>query len=150
MTDNAIRRSESPISPIRISATGRFIKLRSGEGRNQRAVDIERAYAAAIDDILTRDVDLVIHAGDVFHHTRPSWQAMRISSARCGGSRRPAFRRSSSPGTTTRRACGRPARSSPCWIWRCRSITFVADYDMEDVDVFPTSGCSSRQFRTAR
>ena len=46
-------------------------------GRNQRAIDIERAFEAAIDDILTRDVDLVIHAGDVFHHTRPSWQAMR-------------------------------------------------------------------------
>lgn len=46
-------------------------------GRNQRAVDIERAYEAAVDDILTRDVDLVIHAGDVFHHTRPSWSALR-------------------------------------------------------------------------
>ena len=47
-------------------------------GRNQRAIDIERAYAAAVTDILARDVDLVIHAGDVFHHTRPSWQAMRV------------------------------------------------------------------------
>ena len=46
-------------------------------GRNQRAVDIEDAYARAIADVLARDVDLVIHAGDVFHHTRPSWQAMR-------------------------------------------------------------------------
>jgi DNA repair exonuclease SbcCD nuclease subunit len=46
-------------------------------GRNQRAVDVERAYAAAVDDILGRGVDLVVHAGDVFHHTRPSWQALR-------------------------------------------------------------------------
>lgn len=46
-------------------------------GRNQRSVDFERAYEAAIDDILTREVDLVIHAGDVFHHTRPSWSALR-------------------------------------------------------------------------
>jgi DNA repair exonuclease SbcCD nuclease subunit len=46
-------------------------------GRNQRALDIERAYEAAIDDLLTRDVDLVIHSGDVFHHTRPSWSALR-------------------------------------------------------------------------
>ncbi|MGI8643524.1 MAG: metallophosphoesterase family protein [Thermomicrobiales bacterium] len=45
-------------------------------GRNQRAIDVERAYAAAIDDILTREVDLVVHGGDVFHHTRPSWSAM--------------------------------------------------------------------------
>jgi exonuclease SbcD len=46
-------------------------------GRNQRSVDIERAYERAIDDILERDVDLVIHAGDVFHHTRPAWAAIR-------------------------------------------------------------------------
>lgn len=46
-------------------------------GRNQRSVDIERAYARTVDDILTRDVDLVIHAGDMFHHTRPSWAAIR-------------------------------------------------------------------------
>lgn len=46
-------------------------------GRNQRALDIEHAYEAAVDDLLTRDVDLVIHSGDVFHHTRPSWQALR-------------------------------------------------------------------------
>ncbi|MDP9347794.1 MAG: DNA repair exonuclease [Gemmatimonadota bacterium] len=46
-------------------------------GRNQRSVDVERAYEAAVDDILTREVDLVIHAGDVFHHTRPSWSALR-------------------------------------------------------------------------
>lgn len=45
-------------------------------GRNQRAVDMERGFAAAIDDILTRDVDLVLHAGDVFHHTRPSWSTL--------------------------------------------------------------------------
>ena len=46
-------------------------------GRNQRSIDIERAYERAIDDILERDVDLVIHAGDVFHHTRPAWSAIR-------------------------------------------------------------------------
>jgi DNA repair exonuclease SbcCD nuclease subunit len=45
-------------------------------GRNQRAVDIERSFEAAITDILTRDVDLVIHAGDAFHHTRPSWSTL--------------------------------------------------------------------------
>ncbi len=47
-------------------------------GRNQRAVDFERAFALVIDDILTRDVDLVIHAGDVFHHTRPSWHTLAL------------------------------------------------------------------------
>jgi DNA repair protein SbcD/Mre11 len=45
-------------------------------GRNQRAVDIENSFEAAISDILNRDVDLVVHAGDVFHHTRPSWSTL--------------------------------------------------------------------------
>ena len=45
-------------------------------GRNQRSVDVEEAYRIAIDDILTRDVQLVIHGGDVFHHTRPTWTAL--------------------------------------------------------------------------
>jgi len=47
-------------------------------GRNQRALDIERAYEAAVTDILTREVDLVIHGGDVFHHTRPSWSSLGV------------------------------------------------------------------------
>jgi exonuclease SbcD len=46
-------------------------------GRNQRSEDIEHAYEAAVSDILNRNVDLVIHSGDVFHHTRPSWPALR-------------------------------------------------------------------------
>lgn len=54
-----------------------FFKTDPESGRNQRAVDIERAYEAAIDDILTRDVQLVIHGGDVFHHTRPTWTSLR-------------------------------------------------------------------------
>lgn len=46
--------------------------------RNQRAVDIERAFERAIDAILEEKPDLVLHAGDVFHHIRPSWHAMRV------------------------------------------------------------------------
>ncbi len=46
-------------------------------GRNQRSLDIEHAFEAAVSDILTRNVDFVIHSGDVFHHTRPSWPALR-------------------------------------------------------------------------
>jgi len=46
-------------------------------GRNQRTVDFEHALERAIDDILQRDVDAIIHAGDVFHHTRPTWQTLR-------------------------------------------------------------------------
>ena len=46
-------------------------------GRNQRSVDVERAFTAAIDDILRHDVDIVLHGGDVFHQSRPSWFAVR-------------------------------------------------------------------------
>lgn len=46
-------------------------------GRNQRAIDIERSFSAVIDDILTQNVDLIIHAGDVFHQSRPNWHAVR-------------------------------------------------------------------------
>jgi DNA repair protein SbcD/Mre11 len=45
-------------------------------GRNQRAVDIETSFAAAITDVVNRNVDLVVHAGDAFHHTRPSWSTL--------------------------------------------------------------------------
>ncbi len=52
-------------------------RIDPASGRNQRALDIERAYAAAVDSILEQGVDLVIHGGDVFHHTRPSWSSLR-------------------------------------------------------------------------
>lgn len=46
-------------------------------GRNQRTVDFERAFEWAVDDIITRKPDAVIHAGDVFHFARPTWQSLR-------------------------------------------------------------------------
>lgn len=46
-------------------------------GRNQRTVDFENALAHAITDILRQDVDGIIHAGDVFHHSRPTWHTLR-------------------------------------------------------------------------
>jgi DNA repair protein SbcD/Mre11 len=52
-------------------------KIHPDSGRNQRTMDMERALERAIDDILKRDVDAVIHSGDVFHHTRPTWQSLR-------------------------------------------------------------------------
>src|SRR3712207_3332946 len=44
----------------------RYAKLHPETGRNQREVDVQEAYARAVDAILERDVDLVIHSGDVF------------------------------------------------------------------------------------
>ena len=52
-------------------------KAEPESGRNQRTVDVDRAFERTIDDILTRRVDAVIHGGDVFHHARPTWQSMR-------------------------------------------------------------------------
>lgn len=45
--------------------------------RNQRSVDVERALSDTITDVLEQDVDLLIHAGDVFHQSRPNWHAVR-------------------------------------------------------------------------
>lgn len=45
-------------------------------GRNQRTVDIEDAFSWAVDDLIERQVDLVLHAGDLFHHTRPVYPAI--------------------------------------------------------------------------
>ncbi len=45
-------------------------------GRNQRSIDVEQAFARAIDDILERDVDLVVHSGDLFNQTRPPYAAI--------------------------------------------------------------------------
>lgn len=52
-------------------------KLDPVSGRNQRTIDFEHAFERAITDILARKVDAIIHAGDVFHHTRPTWQSLR-------------------------------------------------------------------------
>jgi exonuclease SbcD len=73
------------MNPIRIAHIAdthlgyrHYTKLDPVTNRNQRSVDVERAFECAVDDILTRDVDLIIHAGDVFDHVRPSWATLRI------------------------------------------------------------------------
>jgi DNA repair exonuclease SbcCD nuclease subunit len=52
-------------------------KLDPESGRNQRTVDTDRAFTRLIDDLVARKVDGVIHSGDVFHHSRPTWQSLR-------------------------------------------------------------------------
>lgn len=47
-------------------------------GRNQRSVDFERSFTDAVNMILMMKPDLVIHAGDVFHHPRPDWRAVSV------------------------------------------------------------------------
>nr|WP_274596111.1 metallophosphoesterase [Rubrobacter xylanophilus] len=50
----------------------RYARLCPKTGRNQREVDVSEAYTRAVDAILERDVDLVIHSGDVFDSIRPA------------------------------------------------------------------------------
>jgi DNA repair protein SbcD/Mre11 len=50
----------------------RYAKLHPETSRNQREVDVQEAYGRAVDAILERDVDLVIHSGDVFDSVRPA------------------------------------------------------------------------------
>ncbi len=52
-------------------------KVHPETGRNQRTMDVDAAFTRTIDDILRRHVDAVIHSGDVFHHTRPTWHSLR-------------------------------------------------------------------------
>jgi DNA repair exonuclease SbcCD nuclease subunit len=52
-------------------------KVDKTSGRNQRTVDVDLAFERAIDDILRQKVDAVIHGGDVFHYSRPTWQSLR-------------------------------------------------------------------------
>jgi DNA repair exonuclease SbcCD nuclease subunit len=50
----------------------RYARLDPETSRNQREVDVQEAYGQAVDAILEREVDLVIHSGDVFDSVRPA------------------------------------------------------------------------------
>ncbi len=52
------------------TAAGKIIL--DADGRNIRAADRERCLAAAIDGMIERGVDLILHAGDLFDHPRPT------------------------------------------------------------------------------
>lgn len=54
-----------------------YAKTDPETGRNQRTIDVENAFTRVIDDILVQKPDAIIHAGDVFHQSRPSWHAIR-------------------------------------------------------------------------
>jgi DNA repair exonuclease SbcCD nuclease subunit len=48
------------------------------DGRSLRSLDIEKAYRAIVDDVIGHgSIDLVVHSGDVFHQSRPTWSAVR-------------------------------------------------------------------------
>lgn len=67
------------MSPIRVAHVSdthlgytRYAKLCPKTNRNQREVDAQEAYRRTVDEILEREVDLVIHSGDVFDSIRPA------------------------------------------------------------------------------
>lgn len=45
------------------------LNYKAPDGRNQRMVDFERAASLATDELIKREVDLVVIAGDLFHET---------------------------------------------------------------------------------
>jgi DNA repair protein SbcD/Mre11 len=48
------------------------------DGRNLRSLDVDDAYRAVVDDVIRHgDIDLILHSGDVFHQSRPTWSAIR-------------------------------------------------------------------------
>jgi exonuclease SbcD len=48
-------------------------------GRNQREMDIENAFRQAVDIVLEKKPDFVIHAGDLFHTVRPTNRALSFA-----------------------------------------------------------------------
>lgn len=54
-----------------------FNKQDPDTGRNQRTVDFEHAFEWAVSDIIDQRPDGIIHAGDVFHYSRPTWATLR-------------------------------------------------------------------------
>lgn len=50
---------------------------RTVAGRNQREMDVERAWFAAVDLICEAQPDLITVAGDVFHTVRPNFHAVK-------------------------------------------------------------------------
>src|SRR6476661_2271799 len=48
------------------------------DGRNLRSLDVEYSYRAVVDDFIRHgDINLIVHSGDVFHQSRPTWSAIR-------------------------------------------------------------------------
>ena len=56
-----------------------YHKIDSETGINQREQDFYNAWNYIIDDIISKKPDLVLHAGDLFHTTRPSNRAIAVA-----------------------------------------------------------------------
>ncbi|MBA2693045.1 MAG: exonuclease SbcCD subunit D [Rubrobacter sp.] len=72
----------------------RYSRLDPLTNRNQREMDVAKAYERTVDEILARNVDMVIHSGDVFDTIRPATHVVIHfikQSARITGERIPYF-----------------------------------------------------------
>lgn len=58
---------------------GEYAKVNAESGINQRELDVYAAFKQAIDLILKKKPDLVIHAGDLFDSPRPNNRAIHIA-----------------------------------------------------------------------
>lgn len=58
---------------------GEYSKVDEVSGINQRELDVYAAFKQAIDLILKKKPDLVIHAGDLFDNPRPNNRAIHIA-----------------------------------------------------------------------
>ena len=56
-----------------------YTRIDPETGLNQRELDFYRAWEQVIEAILTLQPDVVVHAGDLFHTTRPSNRAIRVA-----------------------------------------------------------------------
>ena len=78
----------SPIwfpEPMRVAAIGdahlgrAYYPFTTESGINQRELDFERSFEAAVDLALAQEPDLVIWLGDVFDHPRPTYRSFRVA-----------------------------------------------------------------------
>ena len=58
---------------------GEYSRIDPASGINQRELDVNAAFKQAIDIILKKKPDLVIHAGDLFDSPRPSNRAIHTA-----------------------------------------------------------------------
>lgn len=56
-----------------------YLPVTTAGGVNQREVDFERSFEAAVELALLQEPDLVVWLGDVFDHPRPTYRSFRVA-----------------------------------------------------------------------
>ena len=106
------------------------------DGRNLRSIDVEDAFRAVVDDVIRHgDIDLIVHSGDVFHQSRPTWSAIRCfieHTRRLEQLGVPIIVIAGNHDTAQLRL---RIRSSRCSSWPCRRSSFVSGYEERAFDL---------------